>query len=216
MNEADRAHKERMDAHHREVQDRNTRLADQQRVANQKHHDEQVRRIHGQSGGGCFAAGTGIMTASGLRRIESLAVGDEVSALCSASGQIVERQIDRYVAHSAERIWEISILDANHPIGTTGCHLFLTGRGWKRTRQLKAGDALRANTGWAKIRSVQMTTRIEPVYNLVVDGELTFIADGVVAHSFAYFRTLRTWVHRRKLRLRARQSTASAPALGHA
>ncbi len=138
------------------------------------------------------------MTASGLRGIESLAVGDGVSAFCSATGHLVERKIEKHVAHSAACIWEISILDANASIATTGCHLFLTRRGWKRTRQLRAGEELRTNLGWGKIQTVQMTTRIEPVYNLIVEGQLTFFAEGVVAHSFAYFRALRTWLHRLK------------------
>jgi hypothetical protein len=153
------------------------------------------------------------MTAAGLRRIDALDQGDDVYAFCDATNQIVERKIEKHVVHSAARIWEILILDADQPIGTTGCHLFLTRRGWKRTRQLRPGDFLHTGDGWAKIQSVQVTTRIEPVYNLIVDGDLTFIADGVVAHSFAYFRVLRTWLHRRKRSFRNLQEARVNPSL---
>jgi hypothetical protein len=31
------------------------------------------------------------------------------------------------------------------------------------------------------------------VYNLIVEGEFHFLANGALAHSFAYFRTTRSW-----------------------
>lgn len=185
-----RAHKEKMDAHHEEVRNREAQRAAEKRKADQQFAD----RMSGQPT--CFAAGTAIMTPTGMRRIETLVVDDEVSAFCGATGSLVKRQIRKQVAHTAAPIWEISILDGEQPLGTTGCHLFLTKRGWKRTRQLRPGECVRTNQGWARIQSISRTTRIEPVYNLIVDDLLTYVANGVVAHSFAYLRLPRTWLHR--------------------
>jgi hypothetical protein len=36
-----------------------------------------------------------------------------------------------------------------------------------------------------------LTTEVEEVFNLIVEGEFSFVANGVVAHSFSYFRALR-------------------------
>ena len=44
---------------------------------------------------------------------------------------------------------------------------------------------------YEKVVLCEASTDSETVYNLVVKGEFTFIADDLVAHSFSYFRNLR-------------------------
>jgi Pretoxin HINT domain len=180
----DRFYKERVDAHNREVRERDRRRA------------EESRRASSGGQASCFAAGTKIRTLDGPRCIESLKVGDHVSAFCEATGECVQRPVRRHDAHSAARIWLVTIAGATGPIATTGAHLFLTGSGWRRARQLRSGDILRTSKGWQSVKAVQVTERAAQVYNLVIEDALTFFADGVVVHSFAHFRTLRTWLHR--------------------
>jgi Pretoxin HINT domain len=182
--EKNRAYKAKMDAHNREVRERDQRRA------------EEARKMSSGGQSSCFSAGTKVTTPEGPRCIESLMVGDTVSAFCESTREFVQRPVRRHAAHSAARIWQITISGAAAPIATTGTHLFLTRRGWRRAKRLRIGDELYTRVGWQSIETVKKTERVEPVYNLVVEEALTFVADGVVVHSFAHFRALRSCLHR--------------------
>lgn len=160
-------------------------------------HEEEMARIPPLK---CFAAGTQISTKSGCRTIKSLRAGDLVYAFCETTGQINERPIKKYIIHSASVIWEIRISNDNI-IRTTSRHLFMTDGGWKSAKNLLVSDKLRTVNGFVQVVSSNSTGSIEPVYNIVVTEDLTFIADGVVAHSFVSLRALRSAFHRLQNRL---------------
>ena len=179
-----RAYKARQDAHNQEVRERERRQA------------EEARRLSSGGGSSCFAGGTMIKTVKGERPIETLSAGDEVLAYSPQAGEFVPRPVRQLKSHAAARIWEVNIEGTDSPLRTTGLHVFLTECGWRRARQLRPGMKLQTESGWRQVASIQKTEISEPVFNLVVEDLLTFVAGGVVAHSFAHLRRLRAWLHR--------------------
>jgi hypothetical protein len=75
-------------------------------------------------------------------------------------------------------------LESGESIVATGIHrLWVAGKGWAMTRELKPGDVLRTLGGVAAVKSVE-ADRTQPVFNLqVADGESYFVGrSGVLAH----------------------------------
>ena len=188
-------YKRQQDEYNHAMRERNEQRAKEQKEKDQQFYDDMGRAIRGEQPR-CFVAGTMVSTPSGRRKIEALRTGETVYAFCSKTGEMVERPIKRHVVHRPGRVWQITTSETPQPIGTTGCHVFLTEQGWKRARQLRSGDRLRTETGWAQVEAAHLTSSVEPLYNLVVAGEFNFVANGAIAHSFAYFRVLRTFLHR--------------------
>ena len=201
----DEQYRKKMDQHNREVAERERLQAEKKRKDDREFYQRMGSAIQrpGATGGTkttCFAAGTMVATAAGTTAIEALQTGDKVYAM-SGNGELSLRPVHRFVAHRRGRIWEIVTKSQERPIATTGFHRFQTDRGWRWARSLHSGQRLRTPAGWTEIVSVKRTGRFEPVFNLVVEQDLNFIADGVIAHSFSFFGGVRTLLHRRELRL---------------
>ncbi len=166
--------------------------------------DYDGRRWHGDCPPGeykesedtCFAAGTKVLTASGYHPIELIARGDSVLAYDSQSRQLVRRRVLSRKRHKAARIWEIHT-DSGAIVATTPNHHVLSARGWTSVKALEPGDVLTRGFGsTTRVVSVLRTDRFEPVYNLVVDKENTFIVEGTVVHCFASFKRLQALWYR--------------------
>jgi len=145
----------------------------------------------------CFVGLAPILTPQGWQPISHLKKGDRIVSYDHTTDAAVIRHIEKQQRHQTAIIWEVSVTESVDPICTTRIHSFLTNRGWKRTNQLKVGDIL-TTFGREKsvVSSIIETTRVEPVFNLIAEGEYTFIAQGCVVHSFTYFRNFRVWWHR--------------------
>jgi Pretoxin HINT domain len=120
-------------------------------------------------GGGCFAAGTPILTPDGSKLIEEICRGDLVMAAPDddPSAGPVPRQV--------EQIFEnyLPTLDLHvngRTIRTTAEHPFwVKGRGWVNAHQLKAGDQLRTHDGrWLEVEGQEGPRPPATVYNVSV------------------------------------------------
>lgn len=151
----------------------------------------------GEEGGeSCFPRGTKVRTAAGEKPIESIAVGDAVLA-ATESGELVSRRVVRKFAGRASGVLTLD-LGGGQSIRVTPSHTLLTDRGWKQVRSLRVGDRIRISTERmtsARIHGAQGSANSEDVFNLVVEGESTFLADGVVANSFTVGRYVRMRVN---------------------
>ncbi|MEA2345348.1 MAG: hypothetical protein QOF63_3517 [Thermoanaerobaculia bacterium] len=145
----------------------------------------------------CFPASTRVLTPRGWTTIAELGPGDEVLGYDAATGRTSVRHVTRRLDHGLAAIWDVRIAGSNDVIATTAGHPFLTTRGWVTAQHLAAGDELVTIGGLVQVERVQKSARCEPVYNLHTTIDHTFIVQGyVIAHNFAWLRTLRTWWHR--------------------
>lgn len=143
---------------------------------------------------GCFATGTNISTPSGLRCIEHIEAGDLVWSV-GPDGSREARPVLCRKDHPAEQVWELVFEDGSS-LKTTPIHSFSKNGKWVKAARLKPGDQIEAvsDTGESILRVVRHSGYISEtstVHNLIVADTFTFVADGALAHSFSYFRSVR-------------------------
>ncbi len=135
-------------------------------------------------GGGCFPAGTRILTPKGSTRIEDLAVGDEVMAV-GAGGRPVPAQVTGIFLRRGQPLrleTEGGLLAATpeHPIGIT------RGR-FRMARELRPGDSVQRWDGRRlvsdNIRRVMPSSVPELLFNLEVGAPHTFLAEEILVHN---------------------------------
>lgn len=148
-------------------------------------------------GDSCFVRGTGIATANGAVPIEQLRVGDEVLAYAHAEGRAVVRRV---VAVHASRAREVRVVRIEQPGGgsrelrVTPSHPFwVASRGaYVPVRDLRTGDELlvRDPSGGVLARGTIVTivaqeapTPTTDVFNISVEGETNYFAEGVLVHN---------------------------------
>lgn len=153
-----------------------------------------------QNSSGCFPAGTLVETPTGAIPIEKLAKGDSVLGVSIKAHEKRTKRIAKVCVHPLTTIWQIGLTDGR-TIRTTAAHSFYNGRSWIIAKNLKAGDSILflSKAGIfesIEIRSSTPTVDRVPVFNLVIEEDFTFIADGAVAHSFSYFRNIRSFYWR--------------------
>jgi hypothetical protein len=149
-------------------------------------------RTGGDDAGACFPAGTLILTPAGERDIATLHPNELVVSI-AADGQVSHRRLLRVVTHAPTSLWELKFSDGSR-LKTTRVHSFLIAGTWQRADAIQAGDPVGTLAGGRLIeRTVEHAGPLgesASVYNLIVEGEYTFIANGAVAHSFTRFRRL--------------------------
>lgn len=177
-------------------------------------HNELVRRrMHGldertgrpiekSSGGGgtnCFPRGTLVATPDGLRDISSLKEGEQVIAFDPESGMARARRILKKRCHKRACLWTLQFSEGA-ALRTTSAHCFWVDGRWTKASNLRAGATVTSvEDGTLQSRVIvrsEASDDREPVFNLIVKGEFTFTADGVLAHSFSYFRGPRMLIWR--------------------
>lgn len=127
-------------------------------------------------GGGCFPAGTRILTPTGMRAIETLSSGElvishEGTPACVRS---IERTRDELVRVITGR--GILVTTASHPLLRSDGSFVSAGELDYGARVVRDGRDVR-------ILGVERTGRISEVYNLRVDEPHTFIAEGFSVHN---------------------------------
>jgi hypothetical protein len=131
----------------------------------------------------CFAAGTPVLTRSGLRPIDEIKVGDQVLTQDTNTGAIDFQPVLAALHNPPSTVLRLT-LESGEQIVATDIHRFWrVGEGWKMTRELRPGDRLRATGGTTEIVAVtrQPTQR---VYNLEVARNRDFFVGrgGVLVH----------------------------------
>jgi predicted lipid-binding transport protein (Tim44 family)/uncharacterized membrane protein YgcG len=134
-------------------------------------------------GGGCFPAGTLVLTPTGTRTIEQISPGDTVVGIDQAGRPIPVLVEETF----ATRSQLLKITTGGGVLTTTAEHpLAMPGGGFRLASQLGVGDEI---VSWRDGRAVPAkVTAIDPgpeetVYNLTVGGPHTFIAGGFIVHN---------------------------------
>ncbi len=163
----------------------------------------------GGGGGGCFPAGTDVLTVDGLMHIESIGEGTEVYAHNTETGQWdFKKVLDTQVYLYGGDFVTVGTVEAE--IRATGNHPFLVvkgrelkkrppaidvpfqerrikGRGrWIEARHLKLGDEIRAlDNRKFEIKSLSFDKGQTTVYNLEVEDSHTYAVgpNGILVHN---------------------------------
>lgn len=143
----------------------------------------------------CFPAGTSIQTPTGAIDIASAKQGDIVLAFDASGNTLHNRRILKIRACGKNQIWELQFKDGKK-LRTTGSHSIRLEGAWKQVRNIVKGESVCCFgvSGQIAIREVACsipTADVQEVFNLIVEENFSFVADGVIAHSFAYFRKAR-------------------------
>ena len=132
-------------------------------------------------GGGCFLAGTKVQMADETtKKIEEIKPGEKV--LTFQNGQtkrLVEAKVVK--THQAE---ERGYLTINQQIKLTPRHVVWANNSWKLAGNLRVGDQLLSRQGQiVEVNSLRWNRKTVPVYNLEVEQQHSFFAEGVWVHN---------------------------------
>ena len=157
--------------------------------------DELRQQQNSQKDNGCFPGDSLVLTPFGYKILSELRKGDIVCSLDDA-GQITPVNIKRLHSHRPHRLVSVKSSVSGLSFKVTKLHPVQTTKGWVPVNKLKVGVELIYVTDNAvqkthTIESIDYTEDVEPVYNLIVDGNHTFIVKGCVAHCFVSFRKFR-------------------------
>jgi hypothetical protein len=139
----------------------------------------------------CFVAGTMVRTADGEKPIETIRVGERV---WTRNGL---RRVIASAPSGTRSIWRLDAEDGRSLLGTDD-HPIWTDNGWKPLRELTKGDVLSA---WqeppglvpCRVLRVEPTGREETVYNLTVEQDHEYFANGLLVSNCDAFVYL--WRH---------------------
>ncbi len=120
----------------------------------------------------CFPAGTSVMALGGPVAIEQIKVGDRVLAQNPRTGELAYQAVQATTLRPATVLMKIGT--GPDAIRTTRGHPFwVTGRGWRIAKSLKAGDQLHGVNGAVVIDNIEVMPPTE-AYNLVVSNWHTY------------------------------------------
>lgn len=149
------------------------------------HSRDKFRKGSGSTG--CFTYDTKVLTPTGLKNIVDLNPGDSVISV-SNNGEASNQLVFKRINHVKNQIWKIQF-EGEQIISTTKVHSFLLTTGWKKASEIVANDEILGAGGEkCKVRSSYLSDEYEPVYNLIIKGNYTFIAEGMQVHCFTHFR----------------------------
>ena len=138
--------------------------------------------------GRCFVAGTRVLTASGPRPIEQLAVGDVVLAADPADSRQAPARVVRTTARDVQSVLDIRI-DRTTVTCTPEHPFWVSGAGWRVAGSLEVGMPLLSLDGRASvITEIVARAGDFTVYNLEVAGLQTyFVSDlAILVHNKAW------------------------------
>lgn len=141
----------------------------------------------------CFPKGTRILTSRGSCDISKLTKGDFVVSVDN-NNNYHQSLVFNVKHHIRKRLWLIEFTDGS-AIKTTCNHTFYNGQTWVKSHKLVNGDKLFYSQGNSltkkTVATSSETSQIEDVYNIYVEKNYNFIADGMLVHSFSKFRVVR-------------------------
>lgn len=130
----------------------------------------------------CFVAGTLVWTERGRLPIETLTTGDRVLARDLKSNQLVYRNVINRTTREPSPTVLIHL--PNETLQVSGGHPFhVSGEGWVRARDLKAGMALTGRESPVVINDVSNAT-VALLFNLVIERDSNYYVGqkGVLSH----------------------------------
>jgi hypothetical protein len=133
---------------------------------------------------GCFPRGTPIATPQGTRPVESIAVGEEVTAILP-SGSTVSVHVQS-IFTTDNRLWKIET-EAGSVLTTETQPLCKSADDIVPAGELQPGDSILhfqdGEVHSVKVVGVSRTDRVEKVFNLVLGNSEVFVAGGFLARS---------------------------------
>ena len=134
-------------------------------------------------GGGCFAAGTLVMTLAGPVPIEQVHAGDSVLARDEVSGELGYREVAQTFETPDQPLVDVEYERGEGEPGhvtATPNHPFATReRGFVQAGDLLPGMEVQSATGaWLRVRGVHSEARRAPVYNFEVEDFHTYFVGG--------------------------------------
>ena len=134
----------------------------------------------GGAAGGCFLAGTNVETSKGKQPIESIKVGDTVLSTDLKSKDKVQSEVtETFVHDDADKYLVI-----NDKIKATPNHPFYSNGEWKEIGELSIGDKILHVDGVEhKIESIEQIDEPVTVYNIEVDKNHNYFAEGYLVHN---------------------------------
>lgn len=142
----------------------------------------------------CLVAGTPVWTASGLRAVEKIKVGDLVLSQDAKTGELALKPVLRTTIRP--RGQTVKFTAGQESFEASGGHVFwVSGDGWRKASELQSGMVLHACGGATQITSVDQGSVAE-TYNLVVaDFSTYFIGQQkILSHDFTMRQPARTVV----------------------
>ncbi len=191
------------------IQEHLRQQREQSRQHNEKLLEQQRQGMSGQgtSGGNqppaCFPSETRILTSQRWKKIVDINNGDEVLSM-NKNGILVSNKVIQVLSFKPRKLFEVQTEFSDFKFCATKNHSIRTGRGWVKVNDLQSTDTIvyhgrdkSSNKEVAyKVRDIVDSGRVEPVYNLIVENDFNFIAEGCLAHSFSKYRMLLTNYYR--------------------
>jgi Flp pilus assembly pilin Flp len=141
-------------------------------------------------GGFCFVAGTMVLTESGLRPIERVAVGDLVVARDERTGETGLRRVAHTFVRHQRQVLSLQLTAADGTIETIGVTpehpFFVAGRGWIGAGELALGVEVQSQDGRPlRVESLTQLADVATVYNFEVEQAHTYFvgATGAWVHN---------------------------------
>jgi uncharacterized protein YfaS (alpha-2-macroglobulin family) len=133
-----------------------------------------------EMGGGCFVKGTKILMADGTtKNIEDIKPGEHVATRTNDNSNLVSEKV-----LSTRTAAENSYLILNGTLKVTADHIIRVNNTWREAGSVQMGDYLTNAEGEKQpITSIEWLLGATDVYNLEVENEHTFIADGIWVHN---------------------------------
>jgi hypothetical protein len=139
---------------------------------------------------GCFVAGTQIATPSGTRSIEALRLGDVVLAYDERASRVVPRPVTATFVHPDHPIGALPLSDgrvlrvtSNHPVYLPDQQRYADAGELKGDERLLSLSATTQTSSLIAGAFQASATDTVTVYNITVDGEHNYFAEGVLVHN---------------------------------
>ncbi len=151
-----------------------------------------------ESGGGdpCFPGDTKILTPAGERRIDGISAADTILSWNKNLNRLVTGSVKTVKVHGASQIVCVDLANGTFLRATKNHTVRATTR-WKRIDCLVKGDRVVFANGTSElVERVWHTGEKVAVYNLITNGERSFVANGIVVHNFTTLPRTRTALHK--------------------
>jgi hypothetical protein len=120
----------------------------------------------------CLPAGTPIVTDAGLKAIDAVRVGDRVLSKDIVTGELAYRPVLHTTVRSPQPLKQLHT-SGDTIAATLGHYFWVSGQGWRMTKELKPGDRLHGVSGTVSITDIS-NGPTAAVYNLVVERANTY------------------------------------------
>lgn len=140
----------------------------------------------------CFVRGTRIVTPKGMRRIEDIAVGDEVFSMNVETQTLVVRKVEKLLRSFSRELLHVAVGELV-VVGVTPEHPFynVDENQWTRASELRVGTHLTAWLGSSNVRTIAVSEHRQvevkgsvEVFNLTIEGpEHNYFAEGLLVHN---------------------------------